>query len=321
VPAEVIPAAGRDVQCSNCGNTWFQEPASASTLVEDDETFATREAQIDVSGAPDPQPEDDFSEMLEDELAAAAAMEDVAPEDDGDYEETYEDGGEEHDLDRDADFSKYDPEVPAEDNLSQAVSSAKGGRSTLTDEVASVLRDEVAFEEEARKADLEALETQPDLGALETDGADDDLRATIKSLDQVGDRDIAIAGGRSARRNLLPDVEEINSSLRTNQAKKIEDLTPEGFDYINEDYEIEHRRGFRWGFVGTLSGLAAAIALYFYAEPLKARAPQFADPIDGYVALVDRGRGAMDDALLDFGIYVQTLMAQATQAVTDRQAE
>ena len=24
VPAEVIPESGRDVQCSNCGDTWFQ---------------------------------------------------------------------------------------------------------------------------------------------------------------------------------------------------------------------------------------------------------------------------------------------------------
>ncbi len=24
VPDEVIPTAGRDVQCSNCGKTWFQ---------------------------------------------------------------------------------------------------------------------------------------------------------------------------------------------------------------------------------------------------------------------------------------------------------
>ena len=29
VPDNVIPAEGRDVQCSDCGNTWFQEPASA----------------------------------------------------------------------------------------------------------------------------------------------------------------------------------------------------------------------------------------------------------------------------------------------------
>jgi predicted Zn finger-like uncharacterized protein len=29
VPDNVIPEAGRDVQCSDCGNTWFQGPASA----------------------------------------------------------------------------------------------------------------------------------------------------------------------------------------------------------------------------------------------------------------------------------------------------
>ncbi len=29
VPDEVIPPEGRDVQCSNCGNTWFQASPDA----------------------------------------------------------------------------------------------------------------------------------------------------------------------------------------------------------------------------------------------------------------------------------------------------
>ncbi len=37
VPDDAVPASGRDVQCSNCGHTWFAQPKSAG--------FATRDAK------------------------------------------------------------------------------------------------------------------------------------------------------------------------------------------------------------------------------------------------------------------------------------
>ncbi|MEM8977983.1 MAG: zinc-ribbon domain-containing protein [Pseudomonadota bacterium] len=301
VPAEVIPAEGRDVQCSNCGDTWFQESEATLQALAEDSPHSTAEPTFSVPAEP-PAPKTNEKDVPSHAETQSAFDEDV----DGD-------------VDGEVDFSRYDPNVPADDNFSQAVNSAKIQKTTLTRDVEQVLREEAAFETKARQTP--SLETQSELGDLSSDETDEDLRDKIKSLESLEDRDIAVAGGRSARRNLLPDVEEINSSLRTTQAKKIEDLTPEGFEYISEEYEIEHRRGFRWGFVGTLSGIAAAIALYIFADPLKERAPDFAGPIDTYVATIDRGRAYMDDALLEVGIYVQTLMAQATQAVTDRQAQ
>ncbi|MEL6701097.1 MAG: zinc-ribbon domain-containing protein, partial [Pseudomonadota bacterium] len=37
VPDSVIPAEGRDVQCSNCGTTWFFDPSApvADDIVDD----------------------------------------------------------------------------------------------------------------------------------------------------------------------------------------------------------------------------------------------------------------------------------------------
>ena len=299
-PAEVIPSAGRDVQCSNCGKTWFQPPAN-EVLADEFEDLAQSEAQMAV-----PALEDDYFEDsdLDEDLAQDEVAEDEASES---FSEV--------------DAARYDPDVPAAASFSQAVNSAKTGRSTLTDDVASVLREEVAFEQAAREAERntpqEILETQADLGL---DDPEIELKERIASLESIEDRDIAVAGGRAARRDLLPDVEEINSTLRTNEAKVIEDLTPEGFVFESDEYEYEvkHRKGFRWGFVGSLSGIAAAILLYVYAEPLKARTPQLSAPIDTYVGYVDLGRREMDNALLDLGVYVQTLMAQATQAVNER---
>jgi len=45
VPDNVIPEAGRDVQCSDCGNTWFQGPAEA----EQDTSFERQPIPPEVS--------------------------------------------------------------------------------------------------------------------------------------------------------------------------------------------------------------------------------------------------------------------------------
>ncbi|WP_235602498.1 zinc-ribbon domain-containing protein, partial [Sulfitobacter pontiacus] len=37
VPDEVMPSSGRDVQCSNCGQTWFQHHPDFPPLDEEDD--------------------------------------------------------------------------------------------------------------------------------------------------------------------------------------------------------------------------------------------------------------------------------------------
>lgn len=48
VPDNVIPEEGRDVQCSDCGNTWFQGPAEAA-VETDDTTFERQPIPPEVS--------------------------------------------------------------------------------------------------------------------------------------------------------------------------------------------------------------------------------------------------------------------------------
>ena len=59
VPDDVIPETGRDVQCSNCGDTWFQKhPSQDRDLADElDEQFdeAHWEAEAATAG---PEPED-----------------------------------------------------------------------------------------------------------------------------------------------------------------------------------------------------------------------------------------------------------------------
>ena len=51
VPSEVIPEDGRDVQCSNCGDTWFQnhsdQEGTASKKVEESATVQPTEPETE----------------------------------------------------------------------------------------------------------------------------------------------------------------------------------------------------------------------------------------------------------------------------------
>ncbi|MEO9466630.1 zinc-ribbon domain-containing protein, partial [Sulfitobacter pontiacus] len=38
VPDEVMPSSGRDVQCSNCGQTWFQHHPDFPPLDDEDDS-------------------------------------------------------------------------------------------------------------------------------------------------------------------------------------------------------------------------------------------------------------------------------------------
>ncbi|MEP5090684.1 MAG: zinc-ribbon domain-containing protein, partial [Paracoccaceae bacterium] len=55
VPSEVIPEDGRDVQCSNCGDTWFQ----AHPDLETTETDQAESPAPDQTAEPEPEPATD----------------------------------------------------------------------------------------------------------------------------------------------------------------------------------------------------------------------------------------------------------------------
>ena len=69
VPDEVIPAEGRDVQCSNCGDTWYQyhpdhEPAEAEQppVAEPDPEFFASQDETEESYDYDDDFDDDDAE-------------------------------------------------------------------------------------------------------------------------------------------------------------------------------------------------------------------------------------------------------------------
>lgn len=224
VPDEVIPEEGRDVQCSNCENTWFQakypdqpEPAAVTPISEEP---AAEETAAD----PTPTPVDE----------AFAAEPQAEPK------------------------SEPAPEKPeATGNIDPAV--------------AGILQEEAAREAELRAQEGGSIETQPDL-ALDTPPEPDPERA-IKELTATETAEDA------GQKDDLPDVEAINSSLRSD-------------DIMGAEDEPAPRKsgGFVRGFALILIVGIILLLIYGNAQKISEAVPQAEPILTPYVSLVDQAR-------------------------------
>lgn len=245
---DLIPAAGRDVQCSNCANTWFQTPGG---LAED-----TSEPEV-VTQTPAPP----FSGSIADAFREADEAPSTAqPTRDDDYDED------------DIPLSPA-PQPPA-------------NRKPMDASVADILREEAALESAQRKSEVpEQFEEQPELGMPDPtppparDVYDDTMAAS------------AVATAGANRKELFPDIEEINSSLRS-QSDRPEDATT-----AQEEVFIQKRRGFRTGFFGILLIIGILAIIYVYAPHIKDAVPAVAGAVDGFVGAIDQARIWLDNTV------------------------
>ncbi|MCA0919110.1 zinc-ribbon domain-containing protein [Pseudooceanicola nanhaiensis] len=290
VPDEVIPEAGRDVQCSACGDTWFQHhPAHAPALSDDEDDLVTAPAAAPVS-APEVPPAP--------AAAAAPSVEDLEDE-----EEDEDDGGfadfpaPAHDPDRDI----IEDDEPEDAIIPPAVP-ARSRR--LDPGVQNVLREEAEHEARRRAAEQQTgLESQPDLGLTQpSDDPKDRAETARRRMAQVkgespkrapapaaaATEDVAAAEATS-RRDLLPDIEEINSTLRSKGERRAASAPVTDVDTLKEQ-----RRGFRIGFGLTLMVTALAIIVYVNAEKLALRYPPAAPTLQSYQQGVNEGRLWLD---------------------------
>lgn len=266
-----IPEGGRDVQCSNCGHAWFQLPADVESAREAEEDLFGEDAAIAEAAAQTAPP------VAEPEVAIDAR---VATE-----------------------INIADnPAAPAMDQA-EAVSAALPARQTLAESVLSVLREEAERETAVRRD--EAPLTSEDRGAIETQtefGLDDPLNAAGSS---AAARHIARLKGAepdlppqsetrtAARRDLLPDIEEINSTLRANS-----DRAQEADAAVDALPDIKpRRRGFRSGFVLVMIIAVALAMAYVMAPRIVAQIPGSAPAMKAYVSAVDAGRLWLDGVM------------------------
>ena len=175
-------------------------------------------------------------------------------------------------------------------------------RRTVDENLMAILREEAEREVAARRAEAPAVETQPDLGLSAPAAAPapaGGLAAAARRIAQLKGQDPDRVGKPAARRDLLPDIEEINSSLKGT------DPAP---DYADDDRDdaSPRSRGFRSGFAFSLVIAVFATAVYTAAPRIIAYLPAAEAPLQAYVSGVDRARLWLDGA-----------MKAATQAVRD----
>lgn len=277
VDDNVIPPAGRDVQCSACGHTWFQQSPEA---------MAETAASADPDGLPSHEEWGAIAAIAEPppDAAAGAAPPDAAPEG---YAGT----------DATTDLSGDDG---TDDDTGAAETEAT--RRMLDESLLAILREEAEREARARRAEGRSLETQPDLGLAPLPAALAARAAAVASPSETtaaAERSARLRPDPSesqdaegARRDRLPDIEVINSTLRASSERG-----GAGASLDAPETRARRRAGFRLGFVAVVLLVAGAMGVYAYAPRIAVWAPPLEPVLLRYVAAVDASRIWLDTSM------------------------
>ncbi|SEM76084.1 MJ0042 family finger-like domain-containing protein [Loktanella fryxellensis] len=245
VADDAIPDEGRDVQCSNCGHTWFESP-DAPTGAEDDAQDDTPFAIPQTPPAPDAAPR--------------------------------------------ASVTPPSPTPPQPTAM----------RQQLDPSIADILREEAAREEAVRRAETRdmperqdelplsaparARRSSPDTG---TPPATLSAAPAVTSPAPTPAPTVAAATTAGARREMFPDIEEINSTLRSSADR--DSLSLSSGAIAEQD-----RRSGRIGFFGTLFVFALLVLVYANADTIAEAMPALAGPLDAFATSIDQARIRLD---------------------------
>ena len=290
VPAEVVPDEGRDVQCSNCAHTWFQRhPDHDPDLAED-----LNQPVPDTAWEPEEPP--------------------AAP-----------------------------PPPSVEEPATETPPPAPRG---IDPEMAELFREEREYEANQRVAD--ALESQPDLG-LQEPSEDEQARHSREARERMArmrgegpaaapappppvaapepepetDRESAVAQAAAAaaagsRRDLLPDVEEINQTLRSSSEPRVIDTAPK---QVLPPDEPKKKGGFSRGFLTMVFLAAIAVGVYVMAPKISEQLPQAKPYLDGYVTQVDGLRVWLDGQVTALLTTLDGMSSEAESAPDGAEAD
>jgi predicted Zn finger-like uncharacterized protein len=259
VPDEVIPDEGRDVQCSNCGDTWYQAHPEFPELA--------LEAEAELDDTPPPAPPAPDPEPNTDTLRAALSGRPSEPEPDA-------------------------PEKPEE--LEEPEETAK---KEVPEGIANILREEAERESHLRNTgDADPLESQPDLGL--DDLPDDEpsrraqeARTRMARMRGQSASDSSAKEGTGSRRDMLPDIEEINSTLRASEGGT---AAHTAVGPIRAAKAQRKKGGFARGFaLIVLVGVILAM-VYSNAANISKSVPQAEPALTAYVSMVNQARVWLD---------------------------
>ncbi len=333
VPVEVIPAGGRDVQCSNCAHTWYQNhPDEDPVLSEESDTAApdedvVREDEATPESAEaasdDSDGEEDLAEAPApplpsvDPVSPAFALPPRPP-----AQSDYDDDGD--------NAPEPSGTLPAREG---SVAAARAR--SLDPSVAEVLREEAARESRQRAAEFSSLESQPELGLDSTAPEDESARRARETRERMARmRGVPPTGAAretsyrdqnsfgpaatssasasasslaaNTRRDLLPDVEEINQTLRsTRERRNVE--TVQGRALMEEP-----ESGFGRGFTIMLLLAALLAALYILAPQIGNLLPPAEPLLSAYSAWIDQLRLWLDDHVTSLLLSLDSLSSEAS---------
>ncbi len=314
VPEDAIPDAGRDVQCANCSHAWFQmrgRAASSAVVTKQPDpepvaspAVAEPPVAVETVAAAEIPPERPVAagkakaaakavaapaEVLSPEVELVAAV----PEPEGNAPEpesvpepesapepvTPEPQSASAEADPGHGLAAW-PEMDEEADPSQAIAARAVDEGVLT-----ILREEAEREAKARRADGQPLEDQPDLGV------DAAPLARKKGAGKKSAPEPVEVAKSAARRDLLPDVEEINSTLRPSDMPEAE------FVGDPEAVARDGRGAFRSGFLLVLSAAILGGAIYIASAWLANLIPALDGPLKSYVGLIDGVRLSLDSLM------------------------
>lgn len=311
VDDRVMPEGGRDVQCSNCGHAWFfTPPRPASTKAEEApepkiEIPAPAAANIEEApesarepaSTPDSEPTPDETPSTDPEV-----REEVAKAEEADAPEAAPEEAEDQPEDADSapEVEAEQPDDDDEDDAETPISAVTAApRKEVSEDVKQILQEEAEQELRAREAESQGIETQPDLG-LDAPQRDNDaeLAARLQKMEDEANAALEEVEEKDLRsRDMLPDIEEINSTLDT----------PDGTGDTRIDLgpmageTASGGKGFRRGFSLTVLLAVLLVSLYVLAPQIAERFPQAQGALDQYTTMGDSVRlwleGAMQSAI------------------------
>jgi len=203
------------------------------------------------------------------------------------------------------------------DDLPDAPQRRVPDRKELDPAVADILREEAEAEQAARGTRAsDPLESQPDLGLDASDSADAAADRTLQARQRMArlrgepepmsEADVN-AAAVSSRRDLLPDIDEINSTLRTETDRG----TTSAHADIDAPSTRKRKRSFRSGFLLMLILFVIAALVYIYAPQIAQAVPQVDPYLSAYVGWVDQMRSWLDGQVQNLLRWLDTVASQS----------
>lgn len=288
VDDSVIPDSGRDVQCSDCGTAWFQKSATATAA----ETEARRIAVVAAASKGTAMEWAETSRLAGDaeEATPPPPQEEPAPSEPAKVEAEVEAQT----------VAEAEPAPPAAPEAPEEVAPEPEPqvvfkRRAIDETTLNVLREEAEREAKARREEQGGALQRPAVSEPEVSGERSLQARAMPDAATVAQPAPAVVAtpaptpapapsedDRHSRKELLPDIEQIKSTLRSTS-----DRDGDAASRDAPEYQRRQRASFRTGFVMAVGVIAALFALYAMAPEIVSAMPGTEGLMAAYVGTVD----------------------------------